>query len=263
MNQCKTPGCEGVPARRNYPFCPDCWKNRSGEKSAPAQSSESGEGFLSATKIAEGLGLKSPVRANLILAELGWIAKQSKGWSVTAIGESFGGVQRKIQKTGVPFVMWKAEILRNSILREAAKDLGESAHETAAPKSESATSGGGDFRARFADGAKFRATDGHWVRSKAEALIDNWLYMNGLVHAYERKLPVQEEAFCDFYLPQRKVYIEYWGLEENPKYAARKQAKIAVYKKYKMALIELGEKEVENLDDHLPRLLREHGISVD
>ena len=218
---------------------------------------------MSATKIAEGLGLKSPVRANLILAELGWIAKQSKGWSVTGIGESFGGVQRKIQKTGVPFVMWKAEILRNSILREAAKDLGESANEVAAPKSESAASGGGDFRARFADGAKFRATDGHWVRSKAEALIDNWLYMNGLVHAYERKLPVQEEAFCDFYLPQRKVYIEYWGLEENPKYAARKQAKIAVYKKYKMALIELGEKEVENLDDHLPRLLREHGISVD
>ena len=203
---------------------------------------------MSATKIAEGLGLKSPVRANLILAELGWIAKQSKGWSVTGIGESFGGVQRKIQKTGVPFDVESRDIAKLDFARSRKRfGIGRVRR--------------GDFRARFADGA--RATDGHWVRSKAEALIDNWLYMNGLVHAYERKLPVQEEAFCDFYLPQRKVYIEYWGLEENPKYAARKQAKIAVYKKYKMALIELGEKEVENLDDHLPRLLREHGISVD
>lgn len=259
MHQCETPGCKGIP-RHNHPLCLDCWKKRGSEKRAPAPPSESGEGPINATKIAEGLGLKGPARVNLILAELGWIAKQAKGWQVTGIGESFGGVQRKIQKTGIPFVSWKSDILRNPILREAAKELGEAAAvETESP----ASGGGGDFRARFADSAKFRATDGHWVRSKAEALIDNWLYMNGLVHAYERKLPVSEEAFCDFYLPQGKVYIEYWGLEENPKYAARKRAKIAIYKKYKMALIELGEKEVENLDDHLPRLLLERGVSVD
>ena len=48
--------------------------------------------------------------------------------------------------------------------------------------------------------------------SKAEMLIDNWLYMAEIVHAYERKLPIEEDVYCDFYIPKGKVYIEYWGM---------------------------------------------------
>jgi hypothetical protein len=48
------------------------------------------------------------------------------------------------------------------------------------------------------------------VRSRAEVLIDNWLYMQGIVHAYERRLPIEEECYCDFYLP-KGVYIEFWA----------------------------------------------------
>jgi hypothetical protein len=43
-------------------------------------------------------------------------------------------------------------------------------------------------RKKFPD--KHRSTDGHLVRSKAEVLIDNWLYMAGIVQAYERRLPI-------------------------------------------------------------------------
>ena len=49
-----------------------------------------------------------------------------------------------------------------------------------------------DFREKFP--AKYRATDGHLVRSRAEMLIDNWLYMSGIVHAVERKLPIEEDV---------------------------------------------------------------------
>ncbi|MBK8822152.1 MAG: hypothetical protein IPN58_05960 [Anaerolineales bacterium] len=66
---------------------------------------------------------------------------------------------------------------------------------------------GSHFREKFTP--THRATDGHWVRSKAEMLIDNWLYMSGVVHGYERQLPVEEELYCDFYIPEGKVYIEY------------------------------------------------------
>lgn len=64
------------------------------------------------------------------------------------------------------------------------------------------------------------------VRSRAEVLIDNWLYMQGIVHAYERRLPIEEECYCDFYLPGGKgVYIEFWGRESDPTYQERQAAK--------------------------------------
>ena len=42
----------------------------------------------------------------------------------------------------------------------------------------------------------------------------------------------EEEVYCDFYIPTGKIYIEFWGLENDPKYAKRKEAKKAIYKKY-------------------------------
>ena len=56
------------------------------------------------------------------------------------------------------------------------------------------------------------------------------MYDYGLVHAYEKKVPIEEELYTDFYLPNGKVYIEYWGLENDPKYAERKKKKIEIYK---------------------------------
>ncbi|NCU39971.1 hypothetical protein EOL99_03715 [Candidatus Falkowbacteria bacterium] len=92
-------------------------------------------------------------------------------------------------------------------------------------------------------------------------LIDNWLYMAEIVHAYERKLPIEEDVYSDFYIPTGKVYLEYWGFEEDEKYLNRKKQKIEIYKKYGFNLIEICDKEVQNLDDHLPRLLLKFGIT--
>jgi hypothetical protein len=116
------------------------------------------------------------------------------------------------------------------------------------------------FRHKFE--ATHRTTDGHFVRSKAEMLIDNWLYMAEIVHAYERKLPIEEEMYCDFYIPTGKVYIEFWGYDNDAKYLARKQEKLAIYQKYNFNLIELIDKDVLNLDDILPRLLLKFGVQA-
>ena len=84
--------------------------------------------------------------------------------------------------------------------------------------------------------------------------------MAEIIHACERKLPIEEDAYSDFYIPTGKVYIEYWGYENDSKYLARKQRKIELYNQYGFNLIELQDKEVQNLDDVLPRLLLKHGI---
>ena len=104
------------------------------------------------------------------------------------------------------------------------------------------------------------------MRSKAELIIDNFLYEAEIAHAYERELPVKEETYCDFYIQKggKKVYIEYWGYESDPKYLARKQKKIEIYEKYGFQLIQLTDKEVvSSLDDALPKKLREFGIETE
>jgi len=111
-----------------------------------------------------------------------------------------------------------------------------------------------NFRLKYK--ATFRAEDGHFVRSKAEQIIDNWLYHKGIIHAYERRVPIEEEVYCDFFIPiGQKVWIEFWGLEEE-KYIKRKEMKQKFYKIHKKNLIELNDKDIENLDDMLPVKLR-------
>ncbi len=107
-----------------------------------------------------------------------------------------------------------------------------------------------------------RTDDGHYVRSKSEAIIDNWFYNKGIVHAYEKRLPIEENLLSDFYLPTGRVYIEFWGYENKPEYLKRKKVKQQLYKKYNFNLIELNDKEVQNLDDILPRMLLKFGIKT-
>jgi len=111
-----------------------------------------------------------------------------------------------------------------------------------------------DFREKFP--ATIRAEDGHKVRSRAEQLIDNWLYHKGIVHAYERRVPIEEEVYSDFFIPiGQKVWIEFWGLNEI-KYKKRREIKKSFYKKYNKILIELTDKDIEKLDDIMPIKLR-------
>ncbi|KJF96657.1 MULTISPECIES: hypothetical protein [Photobacterium] len=209
---------------------------------------------LSATQISTHFNLTSQ-KINQILDELGWINKAVKGWKVSNSGLRLGGVQKEDFRTGVPYVMWDESVLKNSSLIHSVNEItGANAEAKSTDNSVS------NFRQKFE--AKHRAADGHYVRSKAEMLIDNWLYMAGIVHAYERKLPIEEDLYCDFYLPTGKVYIEFWGLEDDPKYADRKKVKQDLYAKYGFNLIELNDDDVQNLDDVLPRMLLKFDIKA-
>ena len=194
-------------------------------------------------------------KTNQILSELGWIKKALKGWQATAQGLKLKAIQSEDYRSGIPYVRWPQTILDNKSLKETIEQLKGNNKE---PSSLEETKK--EFRDKFK--ATHRTTDGHMVRSKAEMLIDNWLYMAEIVHAYERKLPIEEDVYSDFYIPAGKVYIEYWGLEEQPKYLERKQKKIEIYKKYGFNLIELKDHEVQNLDDHLPKLLLKFGVQA-
>lgn len=226
------------------------------------------DALLSSTKIGEQLGLSSR-KVNLVLSELGWIERYVKGWVPTAQGLARGAVGREARQTGVPYVVWPRSIVENRILVDSLKELSGAAAvvelqpEPAPGRMTPSSDPGADFRTRFP--APLRTQDGHFVRSRAELLIDNWLYTQGIVHAYERRLPLDdaETVYCDFYLPAKRVYVEYWGMEKDAKYAERKAKKIAVYAKHGFQLVELTDDDIANLDEALPRKLLKFGIECD
>lgn len=209
--------------------------------------------LITATAIGKHFDLPSK-KVNYILSELGWIKRGLKGWLITEQGEKQGAVQGEDSRSGIPYAKWPEKTLKAKILKDSIDNL--TGAETPRTHSDTMDS----FRHKFE--ATHRTTDGHFVRSKAEMLIDNWLYMAEIVHAYERKLPIEEEVYSDFYIPTGKVYIEFWGYDNNEKYLTRKKIKQDVYKKYNFNLIELTDKEVLNLDDILPRLLLKFGVQA-
>jgi hypothetical protein len=191
------------------------------------------------------------------------VNKGLKGWLVTEQGKKQGGIQAEDRKSGIPYVRWPDSIIEAKSLIETigqVKGTGDTQTPQTVDNCTDSRAESIGFRDKFE--AKHRSADGHFVRSKAEMLIDNWLYMAEIVHAYERKLPIEEDVYSDFYIPTGKVYIEYWGYENDQKYIARKEKKIEIYKKYGFNLIELQDKEVQNIDDILPRLLLKFGVQA-
>ena len=224
--------------------------------------------FLTSTTLGEKFGIESR-KLNQVLSELGWIERSKKGWIPTTQGKKLQAESRESRQSGVPFVMWPEAIVTSKILANSVQELlGAKGDEpknklenTPAEVKDEKQVGYRDKLDKFKP--THRATDGHQVRSRAEMLIDNWLYFSGIVHAYERLLPVEEELYCDFYVPAGKVYIEFWGLENDPKYKERKEKKKEIYKKYGFNLIELNDEHIQNLDDFLPKMLLKFNVIVD
>ena len=216
--------------------------------------------LLTASAIAKTVEL-SAQRVNALFSELGWIKKALKGWELTPQGKTMNGIQKEDFRSGVPYVSWPESILEQKAFKLSLKEVkGELSDKPEASETKAEVTGLTGFREKFP--ATLRTADGHMVRSKAEMLIDNWLYMAEIVHAYERKLPIEEDVYCDFYIPTGKVYIEYWGYENDPKYLARKQQKLEIYNRYGFHLIQLNDEDVRNLDDILPKMLLKHGVQT-
>ena len=219
--------------------------------------------LLNATTIGKHFNISSQ-RLNIILAELGWMQKDSSGWQVTKFGAGLGGRQFEHETSGSNYVLWPENILKNKNLTAVFNEI-PAAAEPHNPNSEGKAipltkPASDNFREKFP--ATLRTKDGHMVRSRAEVIIDNALYDYKLAHAYERKLPIEEELYSDFFIPTENVYIEFWGMEDDPKYSERKKAKLAIYAKYDFKLIELTDQDISNLDDYLPKKLLKYGIKV-
>lgn len=107
------------------------------------------------------------------------------------------------------------------------------------------------------DKAKIKKTqDGHFVESEFEIKVDDLLYTNSFLHAYNVKVDeITERAiYCDWYIPvllNKGIYIELWGVKGDEKYNKNKKEKIELYKAHRLPLIEI---EYDELKDDTQRL---------
>ncbi len=98
------------------------------------------------------------------------------------------------------------------------------------------------------------AEDTHLLRSSDEVRIDDWFYRNRDCigeHEVERRVPVDREMYCDWFLPQRNIYVEYWGLMDEEWYRAARRVKEELYRQANLTLISIEPEDMGNLDEIL------------
>lgn len=118
---------------------------------------------------------------------------------------------------------------------------------------------------RYPRKEEYRCADGHTVRSLSEMAIDDFLARLGIQHDYEYLVPTPEQLVPDFtlYTPAgQPVYLEFWGVMDDPEYVARKTRKMEIYAQYRFSPIELWRQDLVDLSSSLLPKLRERGIQV-
>jgi ribosomal protein S19E (S16A) len=224
--------------------------------------------YYNATHLGEHFEVSNR-KINLILNELGWVQKTIAGWGITKIGKSLGGLELTHETSGQKYVKWPEAVLNNSDLLENFGIKSTFSKETKPENVILEKEDGNsiyDYRKKYP--AEFRCKDGHYVRSQGEMAIDDSLYLWGIPHAYEKKLPnTLEEVLSDFHIPSGPgrpyaVYIEYWGVQGDENYNKRREHKLKIYDHLKLKLIELTPSDLKNLEDTLQRELLKKDIKV-
>ena len=82
---------------------------------------------------------------------------------------------------------------------------------------------------------------------------------------YERLINIPDQLIPDFTVytsKEKPVYIEFWGLLDDPEYVARKNRKCEIYARYRFPMIELHRHELQNLDFYMTQKLGAAGVSL-
>ena len=105
-----------------------------------------------------------------------------------------------------------------------------------------------------------RTSDGHYVKSTPEVIIDDLLYDNRIVHCYEKKVPInadEQTVKCDWFIPVKSkrdgIFIEYWGMNTR-EYLDNKERKRKAYREHNIPLIEIEKddyKDPQGLEDRI------------
>ena len=108
-----------------------------------------------------------------------------------------------------------------------------------------------------------RTSDGHYVKSDPEIVVDDILYENRIVHCYEKKVPIdsdEQTIKCDWFIPvtdsRHGIYIEYWGMNTK-EYLQNKERKRKAYKDHNIPLVEIEKDDYKDRAGLADRIISE------
>ena len=196
--------------------------------------------YYSATRLAGDSGL-SGRQMNQLLQAVNWLKKTQHGWQPTALGKSVGAKQKSTEK-GL-YVLWPGNVRHHPVFVQALSLL----------------------RNKEFDSGVSSSLDGHSLDNSDYSIIDNGLYLAGIVHSVKPLLTTSDKGknlYSDFYLPVQQVYIEYWGEQENAAALLDKLDKKSFYQKHGLNLLELEKHHLLDIEKTLVEGLLQFGFIV-
>ena len=285
----------GKPVTKSYKFCFHCNRERNSSSETKRQRSDefginiagsqpssthfrsSGGERLSATKLAEHFSSTrnkvSAQKMNKIIEEIGWSRSFSGGgYEPTKQGLRKDVLRLESQK-GTPYCSYPPGIIHDIALISRFADISPASagFSNVSPiQTQSSQGNSGDCVcycgkcSLLGKSQKYKTRDGHFVRSRGEVMIDNYLYTSRVAHAYELDLILtdSERMVPDFTVltPNGNVYIEFWGLEGQSDYDKNTEKKKRLYEKYDLSLINVRPDDLDNLDSILSQKLAQYGV---
>ena len=214
---------------------------------------------------------------NRVLQELGFVHQRAGGLQLTSRGEALGGREELDERSGLRVVTWPRDFAQHPVLRREFLGQEDDAGDTepamtsmeaasgpvsddeATPDLFAAESQNEDQREVESVSRTRRSTSGHVVDTHLQLVVCNWLYRAGLVHAFQRALPVEEEIYADFYVPAASLVIECWEQDVPTLTLARRLRVREVCREIDMPYLELTNADESRLEQVLGSKLRELG----
>jgi len=106
-----------------------------------------------------------------------------------------------------------------------------------------------NWETKVEDKKTLKTLKGTLVQSAGEKQVAEWLERNNIAYRYDGRLRIIEgfQIRPDFYLPERDVYIEYWGMD-TPRYKAGMYLKQDLYMQAGKKLVSLYPADLSKLD---------------
>lgn len=201
--------------------------------------------LLSVAELASKLHIKGAM-LNRVLVALGWMRPGVLGWRLTPAGQAQGGQTFENHTSQLSYALWPEEVLHDAALLWYCHHILEAEQALLEPDGEDL----------FADGSsQMVSLDGSLCPSPAHRLIAQWLYLAGIRYALSQPLPGEPKLRTDFYLPDFRVFLDYWGEAGNAEVLSQRMQRSEVYRQLDAVALELYPEDLADLDDTLGRRL--------
>ncbi len=116
-----------------------------------------------------------------------------------------------------------------------------------------------DYRRMYP--ATIRCKDGHYVRSNNEKTIDDRLYEKRVFHEYETRYKAKDGQpyYPDFYIPDAKLFIEFFGVSDSEEKNEKKRKLFLQDKRYKFEFI--PKEKVGILDEVIDDIIEKYNLN--